>query len=73
MAGALIVTGSRLPDGTRPGDIDVLLKDLSGQSFAERIMIFQQIDYDCVDDKGVIEAERDKAGDPVRPFTCSPG
>ena len=73
MAGALIITGSRLPDGTRPGDIDVLLKDERGRALAERIMIFQQIEYGCVDDKGVIEGERDKAGDPVRPFTCSPG
>jgi len=73
MAGALIVTGNRLPTATSPGDIDVLLKDEHGRSFAERVMIFQQIAYGCLNDKGVIEGERDKIGDPVRPFTCSPG
>ena len=73
MAGALIVTGNRLPSATSPGDIDVLLKDERGQAFAERIMVFQQIDYGCLDNKGVIEGERDKTGNPVRPFTCSPG
>jgi L-ascorbate oxidase len=37
------------------------------------VMIFQQIKYGCPDDKGVIAGERDKEGDPVRPFTCAPG
>jgi len=73
MAGALIVSGNRIPTATRPGDIDVLLKDERGRPFPERVMIFQQIAYGCLNEKGVIEGERDKAGDPVRPFTCSPG
>jgi FtsP/CotA-like multicopper oxidase with cupredoxin domain len=73
MAGALIVTGNRLPTETAPGDIDILLKDERGRAFPERVMIFQQIKYGCFDDKGVIEGKRDLKGDPVRPFTCSPG
>jgi L-ascorbate oxidase len=73
MAGALIVTGDRLPTATTPGDIDVLLKDEHGRPFSERVMIFQHIKYGCLDGKGRIEGERDKNDEPVRPFTCSPG
>ena len=73
MAGALIVTGNRLPTAERPGDIDILLKDARGKAFPERVMIFQQIKYGCLDDKGVIEAKRDEVGDPLRPFTCAGG
>jgi len=73
MAGALIVTGNRVPTETTAGDIDILLKDQRGRPFPERVMIFQQFEYGCLNDKGVIEGERDKNGDPVRPFTCSPG
>ena len=73
MAGALIVTGNRLPTATRPGDIDVLLKDERGRPFAERVMLFQQIEYGCLDAKGRIEGERDNDDQHVRPFTCSPG
>ncbi len=73
MAGALIISGDRLPTATGPGDMDVLLKDESGRSFPERAMIFQQIKYGCLDDKGAIEGQRDKANEPVRPFTCSAG
>jgi L-ascorbate oxidase len=73
MAGALIVTGNRLPTADRPGDVDVLLKDERGRPFAERVMLFQQIEYGCLDAKGRIEGERDKDDQHVRPFTCSPG
>ncbi|MCL6728981.1 multicopper oxidase family protein [Sphingomonas hankyongi] len=73
MAGALIVTGNRLPTLTTPGDIDILLRDERGRAFPERVMIFQQMEYGCLDEKGVIEGERNKEGEPVRPFTCSPG
>lgn len=73
MAGALIVTGNRLPTTTGPGDIDVLLRDERGLPFAERVMVFQQIDYGCLDAKGVIGGKRDKDGNPLRPFTCSAG
>lgn len=73
MAGALIVTGNRLPTAATPGDIDILLKDERGKAFPERVMIFQQIKYACLDAKGAIEGVRDAKGDPVRPFTCAPG
>ena len=73
MAGALIVTGDRLPTATSPGDIDVLLKDRHGRPFPERVMIFQQIKYGCLDGTGQIESARDKDGKAVRPFTCAPG
>ena len=73
MAGALIVTGNRAPTMTTPGDIDILLKDDRRKSFPERIMIFQQIQYGCLDDKGVIEGRLDEKKYPIRPFTCSPG
>lgn len=73
MAGALIVTGNRVPTASTSGDIDILLKDERGRPLPERVMLFQQIVYGCFDDKGVIEGKRDKAGDPIRPFTCRPG
>ena len=73
MAGALIVTGDRRPTMTTPGDIDILLKDQRGKAFPERVMIFQHLKYGCLNDQGMIEGERDKEGEPVRPFTCSPG
>lgn len=73
MAGALIVTGNRLPTAAGPGDVDILLMDARGRPFAERIMLFQQIAYGCLDAKGRIEGERDKDDQHVRPFTCSAG
>ena len=72
MAGALVVTGDRKPTATTPGDIDILLKDARGKPFPERVMIFQQIQYGCLDDKGVIEGKKDK-DEYVRPWTCAPG
>jgi FtsP/CotA-like multicopper oxidase with cupredoxin domain len=72
MAGALIVTGDRKPGADRPGDIDILLKDAKGAAFPERIMLFQQIQYGCLDGQGKIEGAMN--GDVyVRPWTCAPG
>ena len=73
MAGALIVTGNRLPTATSPGDIDVLLKDERGRAFPERVMLFQQLNYGCLNDKGLNEGKRTEDGEPVRPFVCAPG
>src|SRR5437764_1157410 len=73
MAGALIVTGNRLPTATSPGDVDILLKDERGTAFPERIMVFQQIQYGCLDGKGAIEGKLDERKNYVRPFTCDPG
>ena len=72
MAGALIVTGDRKPTLDRPGDVDILLKDKKGRAFPERVMLFQQIQYGCLDDKGVIEGRMEKE-EYVRPWTCAPG
>ncbi|MBL8300066.1 MAG: multicopper oxidase domain-containing protein [Rhodanobacteraceae bacterium] len=47
MAGALIVHGDRAPTPTRTGDIDTLLRDESGASYKERIVLFQQVAYAC--------------------------
>jgi FtsP/CotA-like multicopper oxidase with cupredoxin domain len=73
MAGALIVTGNRLPTATLPGDIDILLKDQRGRPFPERVMLFQQIEYGCLNDKGLNEGKRNEDNEPIRPFTCSAG
>lgn len=50
MAGTLIVNGIRpLKDKAINGiaDIDTILKDTAGKPFNDRIMLFQQIQYDC--------------------------
>ena len=73
MAGALIVTGNRLPTASSPGDIDILLKDERNRPLPERVMIIQQIEYGCFDDKGKIEGKWTKDKEPIRPLTCSPG
>ncbi|HEV2044679.1 MAG TPA: multicopper oxidase domain-containing protein [Sphingomicrobium sp.] len=73
MAGALIVTGNRLPTMTSPGDIDVLLKDRRGRPLPERIILFQLMPYGCLNAKGLNEGERNKEGEPIRPFICAPG
>ena len=72
MAGALIVTGDRLPTAERPGDIDILLRDRHGP-FAERVMLFQQIQYACLDGTGSIPGQRLENGDYVRPWVCPSG
>lgn len=72
MAGALIVTGDRKPTTDRPGDIDILLKDAKGAPFPERVMLLQQIQYACFDDKKQIEGVMEK-DEFVRPWTCAPG
>ncbi|HEU5286385.1 MAG TPA: multicopper oxidase domain-containing protein, partial [Sphingomicrobium sp.] len=80
MAGALIVTGSRKPTLDRPGDIDILLKDEKGRAFPERVMIFQQIQYGCLDDKGTIDGRLEKVVEDgvefeeyIAPWLCSAG
>lgn len=58
MAGALIVEGDRpLRDKARNGiaDIDTILKYPGGKSFDERIFLFEQIPYACLDrDRNII-------------------
>jgi FtsP/CotA-like multicopper oxidase with cupredoxin domain len=73
MAGALIVTGNRKPTPDRPGDIDVLLRDAKDRPIADRLLLFQQIQYGCLDAKGAIKGTLDDNKDYVRPWTCEPG
>lgn len=81
MAGALIVTGDRKPTLDKPGDVDILLKDEKGRAFRERIMLFQQIQYGCLDKEGKISGPMQKEEVApgiiddvyVRPWTCAPG
>lgn len=47
MAGALIIEGRRPPTEKENGDIDTLLKPTKAQSFKERVLVFQQIQYAC--------------------------
>lgn len=47
MAGALIIQGTRQPTKDRTGDIDLLLTSSPNQTFKERTMVFQQIQYGC--------------------------
>ena len=70
MAGALVVTGNRVPTAERPGDIDILLRNRRGP-FDERILLFQQIQYACLDASGAI-ADRRENDRYVRPWSCRP-
>ena len=72
MAGALIVTGDRKPTADRPGDVDILLKDAKGKPLPERILLLQQIQYACFDEKQQIEGRMEEEYF-VRPWTCAPG
>ena len=80
MAGALIVTGDRKPTMTSPGDVDILLKDKKGRAFPERVLLFQQIQYGCLDETGKIAGRLVKVVDKgieveeyVAPWLCSNG
>ncbi len=58
MAGALIIRGERPPSTNANGDIDVLLKPTAEQPFRERVLVLQQIQYACRDQKtGRIKTE----------------
>ena len=70
MAGALIIHGDRKPTGTGTGtgaangDLDTLLA-----AFPDRVLLFQQIQYACVDKDGKLK--RDSEGNII--WTCQPG
>src|SRR5262249_47564279 len=72
MAGPLIVKGTRLPEPKRTGDVDTLLRYADGSFFAERIVLFQQIQYACRDASGQIKVRRDDQGRVVA-WVCDPG
>lgn len=78
MAGTLIVEGFReLKDKTINGiaDIDTILKDVKGNRFEDRIFMFEQIAYACLDDNGNISTQPtpNPAPDPPvkQPWICS--
>lgn len=57
VAGALIIRGTAKPTKDHTGEIDTLLAPLAPK---ERILVFQQIQYACFDDKGEIKTNPDK-------------
>lgn len=59
MAGALIIRGDRLPSLDANGDIDRLLQPTPRQSFKERIVVMQQIQYACRDANNRIQLNAD--------------
>jgi FtsP/CotA-like multicopper oxidase with cupredoxin domain len=69
MAGALIIRGDRPPTPGGTGDIDTLLKPTRTQSFKERVLVLQQIQYACRDAKGKIKTV--SASD--RTYRCDEG
>ena len=72
MAGALIVRGDRLPTESAHGDIDTLLKDREGRALPQRVLVLQQIQYACLDDKGAIKVRKDAQGNVIA-WVCDPG
>lgn len=66
MAGALVVRGTRPPTPSANGDIDTLLKPISGQPFTERVLVFQQIQYACRNADGSIKRNPDNT------YKCDP-
>ncbi len=67
MAGALIIRGNRPPTPAENGDIDTLLKPFSMQTFRERVLVLQQIQYACRDAQGKIKVNENKT------YRCDPG
>ncbi|SOD41087.1 multicopper oxidase family protein [Nitrosovibrio sp. Nv4] len=67
MAGALIIRGTRFPSQNANGDIDTLLTPTNTQSFTERLLVMQQIQYACRDAQGKIKKNPDKS------YKCDPG
>ena len=67
MAGALVVRGTRPPTPSANGDIDTLLRPISGQAFNERVLVFQQIQYACRNPDGSIKRN------PNNTYKCDPG
>jgi FtsP/CotA-like multicopper oxidase with cupredoxin domain len=66
MAGALIIRGTRFPTPTVNGDIDTLLRPAGTQSFTERVLVMQQIQYACRDAAGKVKTNPDGS------YRCDP-
>jgi L-ascorbate oxidase len=74
MAGALIIRGKRPPTLEENGDIDTLLKPTPSQSFKERVLVLQQIQYACRDKDGYIKGtDFAQGGEKYGPYVCDPG
>lgn len=56
MAGALIIRGDRVPTATANGDLDALLYK-NGRPIPEKVLVFQQIQYGCLDAAGNIKVK----------------
>jgi L-ascorbate oxidase len=56
MAGALIIKGDRLPTATAQGDLDTLLAGV--KDLRDRTLVFQQIQYGCLDRYGNIKVRK---------------
>ncbi len=63
MAGALVIHGSRKPTPRVNGDLDTLLVDRDGHAFKDRTVLFQQIQYYCLDGtKPTWDCKNDQTG-----------
>lgn len=71
MAGALVIRGDRKPTAASNGDLDTLLAPTAEQPFAERILLFQQIQYACRDADGLIKTTTLPDGKTKR-WVCDP-
>lgn len=59
MAGAMIIQGTRPPTPSKNGDVDTLLKPTAAQSFKERVLVMQQVQYACYGADGKIKRNAD--------------
>lgn len=68
MAGALLIKGDRVPTPTSNGDLDVLLNGV--RNLKERTLIFQQIQYGCLDSNDDYKFQTNPAGTFVQRWYC---
>jgi L-ascorbate oxidase len=74
MAGALIIRGNRMPSLTANGDLETLLYQ-GGKPVPEQILLFQQIQYGCLDKDGHIKVKTELGPDgkpKVVAWVCDP-
>ncbi|WP_198575784.1 multicopper oxidase family protein [Caulobacter hibisci] len=71
MAGALVIKGDRKPTPKTNGDLDTLLYKGSSP-IPEKLLVFQQIQYACLDANGNIKVREDAKGNVVE-WVCDPG
>ena len=70
MDGALIIKDDRAPTADKAGDIDILLQDAAGKAFADKVLMFQQVQYACFDKDGQIQKTPGTTG---QPWICNAG